>query len=407
MSHNKAESARFAQAADQATGKMMTEVEKALAASAARGFPVAGADTLNAILDITSEARGKIVEANGKTYEERSAQLLEIDKFALDYLVKIAKFAMELYREQLFNAIALEQAQEAANTERGRAEVSRINSQTEARMAAIIRDRAEMERRITSYKLQQVQAEALTVSAESILEDAKLSTAEKKLEIIDSIYQVLAAEQLVLAAERRRAASLQKVLAAQQIVAGIKKEMVPFYIQKAEARKALALATEQEIPVLRALEELGYQRVALRTYEESERHQERVLTLEHEMAQEAYTRAHNAHEIARRQLSTLIQRYNNEVKGLILNQKKQLLKDEVAFRLATGLARESIVVNNDVTLHGHEIANLDRELTSLLANISIRAADDVDRVRASAIKAAKMTSTNLWSKRIKEGFIIG
>ncbi|CAO0821550.1 hypothetical protein DFAR_2470005 [Desulfarculales bacterium] len=118
MAHNKFESARFAQVSDQALEKMTDGVEKALSESAARGFPVPGGDSLSVILDLTQEAKGVIVEGHGKIYEERSGQIFEIQKFVLEYLVKVAKFAMELYREQLFNAISLEQAQQAADTER-------------------------------------------------------------------------------------------------------------------------------------------------------------------------------------------------------------------------------------------------------------------------------------------------
>ncbi|CAO0821549.1 hypothetical protein DFAR_2470004 [Desulfarculales bacterium] len=274
-------------------------------------------------------------------------------------------------------------------------------------MAAIIRDKADMERRITTYRQQLVDAEAITIDAESVLEDAKLTTAEKKLEILDSIYEVIAAEQLVLAAERRRAASLELVLEAQQVVAAIKREMVPYYIQKADARLALARATEQEIPVLRALEELGYDRIALRNAEEEEKHQERLLTLELEMAQEDYTRAHNAYELSKKQMATLMLEYSNEIKALIIDQRKGLAKDEVDFRLSTGLARETINIRNDVDLHTHERINLTAELASLLSNLEARALDESDKIEASAETSGKRPTTHLWSRRIREGFIYG
>jgi hypothetical protein len=407
MSHNKLESARFAQVSDQAAGKMLDGVEKILSESAARGFAIPGGDTLFKILDVVDEARATVVEGNGKIYEERSGQIFEVEKFALDYLVKMAKLAMDLYREQLFNEIALEQAQQSADTERSRAEIARMNTRTEARMVAIIRDKAEMERRILAYKQQLVEAEGLTVAAESVLEDAKITTAEKKLEIIDSIYQVIAAEQLVIAAERRRAASMEQVLEAKQVVAAIKREMVPFYIQKAQARQALALATEQEIPVLRALEELGYDRIALRDAEEDEKHRERQLDLEYEMAQEEYVRAHNAQELAKKQLSRLLLEYSNDLKAMIIDQKANLLKDEVAFRLATGLSREAIDINNRIDLHTHDRINLITELSSVLRNMELRALDETGRVKASAVTQDKRTTTHLYSRRIREGFIVG
>jgi len=407
MEHNRLESAKFAQLSDDAMLKMVDGVEKALSDSAARGFPVPGAETLTTILNTTIAAKELICEGNGKIYDERSGQIFEVQKFALEYLVKVAKFAMELYREQLFNAIAIEQAQEATDMERGRADIARLNTKIESRMAAIIRDKADMEQRILTYKQQLVDAEAVTVSAESVLEDARLTTAEKKLEIIDSLYQVLAAEQLVLVAERRQAASLEKVLVAQQRVAAVKREMVPFYIQKAQARQVLAKATQDEIPILKAIEELGYDRIALRDADEDEKHQERQMDLEYELAMEDYTRANGANEFARRRVHTLMLEYSNSIKDYILGQRKSLMEDEVDFRLATGLSRETITVNNEVEVLGHEKTNLETELTSVLTNLEDRAGDEATKIKKSATTEGKRTTTHLFSRRILKGFIVG
>jgi hypothetical protein len=388
MEFNRLESAKFAIAADETLTKLTDGVEKALAEDAGRGFPAPGGDTLAAILAAGQEAKGKLGELNAKIYEERRGLIFQSEEFEMGFIVKVSRLAMELYREEIFNALALEQAEADALRETNRADVARMNTETEKRTVAIMQNRAEAERRITIYKQALVTAETTTLGAEATLIQAQLSTAEKKLEIIDSIYRVLAAEQLVLAAEQRRADSLTKVLAAEQLVAAIKKEMIPFYVSKAEARQELAEATQAEIPVLKAIEELGYDRIALKDAQEGFQHQEREADLDLIMAQESYTRANSAAEIARQQSRRLLREYANQIQGLILDQKKELQKSEVDFKLDTGLAREAIGVNNEVAVVGHERGNILTELSSLLVNMESRALDQNLTVKASGTRAS-------------------
>jgi hypothetical protein len=404
---NRYESAKFAQASDQMMDKLTDTVEKTLADSAARGFHSPAGDALMTILGASLEAKGAITEANGKIYEERSQMLFQIDEFFLNYLVKVAKLAMDLYREKLMNALAIEAAELTAETERSHADVSRMNSETEARMVAIIRNRAEMEARILVYKRQLIDAQRLTLGAETALVQAQLQTAEKKLEIIDSIYEVLAAEKIVLAAEQRRAAALEEVLAAELIVGEIKKSMIPFYLQKATARMALAEATKEEIPILKAIVELGYDRIDLQIAEEAEKHAERGQELEMEISREAYTRASAAEEFAKKQLQRILLEYGNDIRALILDQKKQLGKDEIDLKFSSALAREKVDIDNEAELLLHDRANLLMELRNILLNMELRALDEQDTVLASATTAGKNVSDLLMSRSIREGFIVG
>jgi len=301
------------------------------------------------------------------------------------------------------NALALEQAENTALRDRGLADVIRMNAEVDTRQVAIIRDRAEIEARINVYKQQLVDAEAGTLVYERALITAQLATAEKKLEIIDSIYQVLAAEELVLAAENRRAATLEILLAAQEVVAQVKKEMVPFYIEKAQARKDLAVAIEKEIPIREAIENLGYDRITLENRKEDAAHQVRVGEEELELARLLWNQANKATELARTQSRRLLQEYANIVRASILDKKKDLEKDEIEFKLSSSLARQAIGINNDVSLANHEVSNLTTELASILSNLSHRAQDEADKVDASREQADKTTTTALLSRKITEG----
>ena len=384
MTFNRRESAEWALAVDAEAEKLLAGVDKVLADGAARGFPAPPGDTLAAILTAGQGAKEKLVETDGKIHDTRRGVLFQQQEFFLNVLVKLAKLAMELYREQIFDSLAIEQSQVEALRETSLADVERRNAETELRQRAIIQNRAEAERRVIIYKQQLVAEETATLTAETILIQAQLATAEKKLEIIASIYRVLAAEQLVVAAEQRRAASLSKVLAAELIVAGVKKEMIPFYIQKAEAREQLAQAIIQEIPVTEALIRLGYDRIDLKTTEEYAGHLERDQQEELELLREQFVRANTAMELTRLQNHRLLLEYRNEIQALIQSQRKSLQEDEVAFRLATGLAREAIGVNNEVAITHHEITNLTQELISILRNMGERATDQALTTRDGA-----------------------
>jgi hypothetical protein len=404
MSYNARESAEWALGVDAESEKLLHGADKALADGAARGFPSPPGDTLATLLAIGQDSKGKLAEVDGKIYETRRGILFQQQEFLLNVLVKLAKLAMELYRAEIFDALAIEEEQVKSLRETSRADVERRNAETERRQVAIIQQRAEAEQHIIVYRQQLVKEETTTLTAEAILINAQLATAEKKLEIIASIYEVLAAEQLVLAAERRRAASLTKVLAAELIVAGIKKEMVPFYIEKAEAREELAAAIIAEIPITEALIRLGYDRIDLKTTEEYAGHLEREQQEELELLREQFIRANTAMEITRLQNRRLLLEYRNQVQAQILEQRKSLKEDEETFKLATGLDYKAIEVNNEVAVTRHEITNLTNELMSILNNLTARGQDQANTVHAGAFTKTSISQLSAAIHRtIKSG----
>jgi len=378
------ESAKWSMAVRQVTEGLQTQVDKALSDDAGRGFPAPTGDTLDGILVAGQEAKAKLTEANGKIYEEGRQTIFQVREFDLKVLVRLAKLALEAYREKIFNALALEQAQAQATSERQRADVDRLNAETEFRQVAVIKARAEVEQSIITYRRQLVAAERATLGAEELLIQAQLETAEKKLEIITSIYQVLAAEELVLAAERRRADSLEKVLEAQEALAAIKKEMVPFYQDKAAARLALAEAVTREIPVKEDLERLGYDRIALKTAEEEAEHAIREAQENYEMAQQARIRADEATQLARTQARRLLQEYANEVRDRILSKRAEFEEDKIRFRLESDLALKAARSGADVAYLEDERSNVTKELGNLLQNMTQQAMDQAETIRDSA-----------------------
>lgn len=394
MEFDRTESARFAQASDETMGKLANGVEKGLAENASRGFAAPTGEALAAILAAGQEAKGALSQANGKVYAERRAVIFQEEEFTLNLMVKIAKLAMELYREELMNALAIEQSEVEALRDQGQADVIRLNAEVEARQTAIIRDRAEAERQINLLKADLVKAQAESLGPEEALINAQLATAEKKLQIIDSIYQVLAAEELVLAAERRRAEALEKVLAAQQVLAAIKKEMVPFYIDKAEAREELAAAVTAEIPIREAIERLGYDRITLKNSEEAANHLIRAAENAWEQAKGMFTQANKATQLARAQSQRLLQEYSNSVRSEILGKRQELEQDGIDLRLDTAYAHRQMEVDSTIATTNREISNLSQELVTILSNITRKTRAHVAAIQASSNVSETINSTN-------------
>lgn len=406
MMTNRREAAEWALAADAEAVKLVSGVDKALASAAARGFPAPPGDVLEAILAGTLDSKTKLAAMDGKLYSDRRGVLFQQQEFLINILVKLARLSLDLYRSEIFNALEVEQAEWQSSIEHRRADVERHNAETELRQKAIIMAHAQAEQRIIVYKAQLVAEETTTLTAEQILLQAQLATAEKKLEIIASIYKVLASEELVVAADQRRAASLQKVLVAEQALAVVKEAEVPYYLQKAQALQNYAAAIIADLPIQEALIRLGYDRIDLKTTEEYAGHLEREQQEELELLREEFVRANTAAELTRLQNRRLLLEYKNTVQALIETQKVALEKDKIAFKFASGLNYERIGVNLEVADIQHTISNLGLELQSILANMSKRGNDHVDTIRDGAetvVLSASTTSSQQLVRKIFSG----
>lgn len=310
MEFDKHESARWTQATGQVAAEYLEARDKVLADDAARGFPTVTGEGLLQLLAVGFKAKKMLTEANGKIYEEERGRLFQVVEFNLKLGVQTAKLAMLLFREQILNQVSLEQTEEEALKEIQRADVERLNAETEKRQAAIINAKAAAEHEVNGYRLQVVEAEKVSLNAESVYINAQLATAEARLDIIDSIYEVLAAEQLVLAAEQRRADALQDMNEVLARIATIKEGMIPDYLAKAAAEEKLAQAEAQDGKARQALEELGFERNLLKRTEQDLEHQLKGQELNYALLEESLTRATLAVEFARTQTHRLLREHS-------------------------------------------------------------------------------------------------
>lgn len=403
MTFQSDESAKWSQAVNKTIGEWEEETKKLLADSAARGFDEPDGETLAAIAQVGHKAQTVLVEANAKIYGEARERIFEVEDFALKLSVELAKLAMDWYKAKLLNQIALEQAAQDADIQKWRATLIRMDADTEKRNVAIIRLKADIEHEVNQYKKEQIEAEYLTLEAEVALINAKVATAEAKLRIIDYLYEVIEAERLVIAAEKRRAAALELVIEARKRLAEVKKEMIPMYLEKAEARQDEAAATIQEAEIKRQLEELGYERIALKDAEEEADHQVRDANEDYELAQEEYVRWDRAVELLRAQSRRLLQDYKNLIEADILKRRLQLKKDDLDIDLDTVFERKRQDAEADIDIMEHEKKLTRDEFLNRVENIKDVGIDHCRTVRDGAYQVHRSATWSIFCKRVSKG----
>ncbi len=257
-------------------------------------------------------------------------------------MVRVLTLAMELYREEIFNALSIEQSEVQAAFRRGEADVQRLNSQTEKRMVVIITEKANAQNQIANLKDQLVVAQEGTLPYESALVAAELQTAEMRLQIIQSIYQIIAAMKIEIVAEQRKVVALQDLLAAEQILLVVKQQMVPFYLEKATAEEQLAAAETANLPIQEALIKLGYGRLDLATAGQYVDHILRTAEEQVKLANAEYVTAEEANRVTQ--------------------------------------------IQNEIVLDQRHLVNLTQKLTSLLENMDAQTRNKVEEILASATK---------------------
>ncbi len=362
MSFDKLESAKWTIGVEKENAKLLNTIEKALNDSAARGFCEPPGENLEMILMASQEAKEALVAINGEIYQDRRSIIFSEYEFSLKIMIRVLTLGMELYRENIFNALSIEQSEVQAAFRRGEADIKRLNSDTERRQIAIIRDRATAQDQIAILKAQLVVAQQGTLPYESALVAAELHTAEMKLQIIQSIYQIIAAMKVELVAEQRKVVALQDLLAAEQVLLTVKQAMVPFYLEKATAEEKLAAAETANMPIQEALIKLGFARLDLATAGQYVDHILRQAEENVKLANASYIQVEEANRVTRMQ--------------------------------------------NEITLDQHSLVNLTRKLTSLLENMDEQTQNKVEEILASATQITSYQSTTESQEVIQSGTTI-
>lgn len=376
------EAAQWGQEIDGISRKFRGDVRNALTEAAGRGFSVLPGHVQELIVATGLEAKLKATEANAKIFQGMTERRLKEEEVDQKIVLGLARLDLELLKADYDNAHELAKALQDMTLDEQRGAIQRLQSDVDKRQAYIIEERALIEREVTYWKRQAIEAEGIALDAEVQLARERVKTAEEKLRIIEYLYQVIAAEQIVIAAELRRAEVLETVIAKQEEVAAIKKTMIPLYEDKAEARLRDAEAIKEEAEYRKQIEELGYRRIDLKRAQEDADHQVRQAEEVYEEARYAYFKAERTTELARAEARTMLLEFEALIKEKLIKMKKALDKEERRFRLDQRLFWEKYGWGQDFSYTEMQRARLMADFMEKINNITDAAAAKADATMA-------------------------
>jgi hypothetical protein len=386
------EAAKFSQEVQAGALRQQQETRKALAEAAARGHLLPPGSVQEDILEMSQEVKRQLTKANADIYKEELGQLHREEEVQQKVFLGMLTIELKEYRARLENSLAIERAGAELDLDRRRAALDILESQIKARQAAIIMEHARIEAEINYWRKLQVEAEGISLGAEIELIEAKVQTAQMQATIIPYLYQLIDAEYLVLAAEQRRAAILPLVIEAQKQVAVTKVEMIPWHLQKAQARLDQADMITREADWKRQIELLGYRRLDLKEADEVAKHQLRLQEVIQNQTHLEYIRADRLLALTKQQASTALTEYQVVLKNELIEWGKQLEQDEKGYRLElrhffTGLAmlHEIIALELEKNLFS-------QDLSVKLNTINEGALSDYSTLMASAFRFVKRRS---------------
>lgn len=307
--------------------------DEAVAVAASRGFAAMPGDTMAMLQVINAKAQNKLVEANVKIYEIEATRTFQEEELTSNLDLAMLKADLDFYKANQQNLYDMAEAEAEHAIQLSKVDVERLLSEIELNQVALIQMKADLEFDINAFKMRVVNAELITLEAEQQLSQEKYLTALEKLKIIDELYRLIDAEQLVLEAERIKMAALDKVIAAERIVAEIKKAMVPLYLEKAAAKEYLAAAITEDAKVQRDILMLGYDRIAMKDAEQAADETLRQAELTWENAHNDWVLANLATELARIKARIALMQHSTDIKYEVLGYDLEAAKKKIDLRV--------------------------------------------------------------------------
>lgn len=220
---------------------------------AGRGFLNLPGYAFDAENDIEMAAKFGLSELNYKIMAETIERELKQTGLDYDQAYKLAMMAWEVEKQDLIE----DWEAELAGIKQGMAEEEevkeRLSNEVDARQAVLITAKTAIELEMEGYRTTLAGLDGTVAPYEVLLANAKLLTAQKKLELIPIIEEIITKEGELLTLEASKATYYADLIAAEQEVATKKQAMIPglselaTVIQEHTARIPDQISTEQAI----------------------------------------------------------------------------------------------------------------------------------------------------------------
>lgn len=194
------------------------EHRKLMAGIAARGFLSLPGHAYDAENDLELHIKGQLSELNFKIISETIERELKQAGADTDLAYKVAAVAWELDKQELL--IAWDH--ELAFIKQGMAAEDELLAilaiETKKRGVTLLESKTALELQTEAHRRTIAELDGATAAYEISLANAKLLTAQKKLEIIPILQEIVAKEEALLAQEQLKAEEYVKLMAAEQEV---------------------------------------------------------------------------------------------------------------------------------------------------------------------------------------------
>jgi hypothetical protein len=253
MADTNKENARFRKEKTPIIRKYLADHTRLFAEIAGRGFLMLPGYAADAETELELAAKLGLSEVNYKILSETIER--ELKQVGIDYNLayKVAALAWEVEKQEIIAAWD----SELAWIKRGMAEEEEIKMrlalEVAARQAVLIDAKTAIELEMEGYRLTLAELEDDTAAYEVQLANAKLLTAQKKLELIPILQEICTKEEALLALEEDKAAELAILLNAKRENAGKRALLIPWYEELANLNEAYAnlipgqIAIEEQI----------------------------------------------------------------------------------------------------------------------------------------------------------------
>lgn len=178
---------------------------------------------------------------------------------------KEERIAFELEKQTVLAALQNEFADVDVMQNLAEEELARLFVELDVRRILLITTKTSIELQMEALRQELAEIDRSTFYNEALLIDERVVTATAKLAVIPHINALIEAQVRVLAAEENNIQYINSLIAEKELLAAKKEEVVPYYVRKAEASTALAVATTEAMVVTESRLALAVERAALRS----------------------------------------------------------------------------------------------------------------------------------------------
>lgn len=318
MSETLRENAQWRKGKSPIIGKYIDDHKKLMSAVAGRGFTLLPGFAYDIENDIEIAAKSQLSELNYKIIAETIERELKQTGIDYDIAYKAAAIQWEIDKQVLMAAWDAE----LANIKKGMAEEEELLDQlaieTNRRGVTLLEQKTIIELAAEAYRTQLASLDASVAPYEVALANAKLLTAQKKLELIPILQSIVAKEQELLVSEQSKAAAYTALMTSEQ-----------------------EIITKKQTRLLPALSEL----VNVEEQYTSELVQQ--IALEKQIADEKVTQAGYAAENAQERILTSAIEHDIEEQGLAVMDAKMELSD-IKSENETAILEQNIADTNEL-----------------------------------------------------------